>query len=108
MKKILVLAIMVISLSSCDFSNYILEQDYDFTTVFEKTDGAETATYKEVIDFYEDLAAVYSSVDLQIIGETDSGEPLHLMVYSKTKNFDFESVRKDHTIVLINNGIHPG
>lgn len=108
MKKILLWIILGISFSSCDFSNYILEQDYDFTTVFERSGGTETATYTEVIDFYEDLAAVYSSVDLQILGETDSGEPLHLMVYSRNKNFDFESLRKDHTIVLINNGIHPG
>lgn len=108
MKKILVLAITVMGLSSCDFSNYILEQDYDFTTTFEKSGGSETATYTEVIDFYEDLAAVYSTVDLQIFGETDSGEPLHLMVYSRNKNFDFESLRKDHTVILINNGIHPG
>lgn len=108
MKKILLWITLGISLSSCDFSNYILEQDYDFTTVFEKSGGTETATYTEVIDFYENLAAVYSSVDLQILGETDSGEPLHLMVYSRNKDFDFESLRKDHTIVLINNGIHPG
>ena len=108
MKKILLWIILGISFSSCDFSNYILEQDYDFTTVFEKSGGTETATYTEVIDFYEDLAAVYSSVDLQMIGETDSGEPLHLMVYSRNKDFDFQSLRKDHTIILINNGIHPG
>lgn len=108
MKKILLLAIAAIFFSSCDFSNYILEQDYDFTTKFEKSGGKETGTYREVIDFYEDLAAVYSTIDLQIIGETDSGEPLHLMVYSRNKNFDFESLRKDHSIVLINNGIHPG
>jgi hypothetical protein len=108
MKKIFVLAITAICLSSCDFSNYILEQDYDFTTKFEKSGGTETGTYREVIDFYEDLAAVYSTVDLQIFGETDSGEPLHLMVYSRNKNFDFESLRKDHSVVLIMNGIHPG
>ncbi len=108
MKKILVLAIFAIGLSSCDFSNYILEQDYDFTTVFEKSGGTETATYREVIDFYEDLAAVYSTINLQRIGETDSGEPLHLVTYSRNKNFDFEELRRDHSIVLINNGIHPG
>ena len=108
MKKILVLVIFAISLSSCDFSNYILEQDYDFTTVFEKSGGTETATYREVIDFYEDLAAVYSTIDVQRIGETDSGEPLHLVTYSRNRNFDFDELRNDHSIVLINNGIHPG
>ena len=108
MKKILVLVVAALGLSSCDFSNYILEQDYDFTTVFEKSGGTETATYQQVIDYYEDLAAVYSTIDLQRIGETDSGEPLHLVTYSRNRSFDFESLREDHSIVLINNGIHPG
>ncbi|MHA6281332.1 M14 family metallopeptidase [Salinimicrobium sp. CAU 1759] len=108
MKKILALALLTIGLSSCDFSNYILEQEYDFTTVFEKSGGMETATYREVIDFYEDLAAVYSTINLKRIGETDSGEPLHLVTYSRNRNFDFDDLRSDHSIVLINNGIHPG
>ncbi|WP_029035577.1 M14 family metallopeptidase [Salinimicrobium terrae] len=108
MKKILVLAIFALGLGSCDFSNYILEQDYDFTTVFEKSGGTETATYTEIIDYYEDLAAVYSTINLQRIGETDSGEPLHLVTYSRNREFDFESSREDNSIVMINNGIHPG
>lgn len=107
MKKILIFAVAV-CLTSCDFSNYILEQDYDFTTVFEKSGGVETATYPEVIDYYENLAAVYSTVSLQKIGETDSGEPLHLAIYSKNGKFDLDQLRKDHSILLINNGIHPG
>ncbi len=108
MKKLMVLVVVALGLSSCDFSNYIVEQDYDFTTVFEKSGGTETATYREIIDYYEDLAAVYSTVDLQRIGETDSGEPLHLVTYSRNKSFDFDDLRQDHSVVLINNGIHPG
>lgn len=99
---------MMLAFSSCDFSNYILEQDYDFTTVFEKSGGTETATYPEVIDYYEDLAAVYSTVRLQQIGETDSGEPLHLAIYSRNGQFDLDELRKTNSIMLINNGIHPG
>ncbi|UZH54432.1 M14 family metallopeptidase [Salinimicrobium tongyeongense] len=108
MKRILVLAFIAMGLGSCDFSNYILEQDYDFTTVFEESGGTETATYPQIIDFYEDLAAVYPSIKLEQIGETDSGEPLHLVTYSRSKSFDFESLREDHAVVMINNGIHPG
>ena len=107
MKKLLILAV-VLSCVSCDFSNYILEQDYDFTTTFEKSGGVETATYPEVIDYYENLAAVYPTISLQSIGETDSGEPLHLAIYSKNGKFDLDELRKDHGILLINNGIHPG
>lgn len=108
MKKTLFLAIIFLGLVSCDFSDYILEQKYDFTTVFEKSGGTETATYQQVIDFYEDLAAVYPQVDIQKIGETDSGRPLTLAIYSKSNTFDLDELRKKNTIVLINNGIHPG
>lgn len=108
MKKILLLAILFAGFASCDFSDYILEQNYDFTTVFEKSGGTETATYQEVIDFYEDLAAVYPQIDIRKIGKTDSGRPLTLVTYSKTKSFDLDELRKNNTVVLINNGIHPG
>lgn len=108
MKKIPLLALFFITLASCDFSNYILEQDYDFTTVFEKSGGTETATYPEVINYYQDLAAIYSTINLQKIGETDSGEPLHLAIYSRNGEFDLEQLRESNSIVLINNGIHPG
>lgn len=107
MKRI-ILPVLLLFICACDFSNYILEQDLDFTTVFEESGGTETATYSEVIDFYEDLAATYPSVNLQTIGETDSGKPLHLAVFSKNKKFDLDVLRKDHAILLINNGIHPG
>ena len=108
MKKTLFLAIILLSLVSCDFSDYILEQEYDFTTVFEKSNGKETATYQQVIDFYEDLAAVYPQVDIQKIGETDSGRPLTLAIYSKNRTFDLNELRKKNTVILINNGVHPG
>lgn len=108
MKKILSLILLSFFCSSCDFSNYILETEYDFTTVFERSKGTETATYREVIDYYEDLAAVYNTVSLQQIGETDSGEPLHLAIFSTTGNFDLDELREENSILLINNGIHPG
>ena len=108
MKKILFPVLLLLSLSSCDFSDYILKQDLDFTTVFEESGGTETATYRQVIDFYQDLAAVYPTVEIRAIGETDSGKPLHLAVFNPDKDFDLETARKDKTVLLINNGIHPG
>ena len=108
MKKLLLPALICLFCVSCDFSNYIIKKEYDFTTVFEKSGGTETATYPQVIDYYEDLAAAFPSVSLQTIGETDSGEPLHLAIYSRNGDFDLEALRKDHAILLINNGIHPG
>lgn len=108
MKKVIFPLLLLLTLSACDFSNYILEQDLDFTTVFEESGGTETGTYQQVIDYYEDLAAVYPTMELQIIGETDSGKPLHLAIFSRNKDFDLDGLREDHTILLINNGIHPG
>lgn len=108
MKKVIFPLLLLLTLSACDFSKYILEQDLSFTTVFEESGGTETATYQQVIDHYEDLAAVYPTIELQIIGETDAGKPLHLAIFSQNKHFDLDDLREDHTILLINNGIHPG
>ncbi|SDL56590.1 Zinc carboxypeptidase [Salinimicrobium catena] len=108
MKKILFPVLLLLFLSACDFSDYILKQDLTFTTVFEESGGTETATYQQIIDFYQDLAAVYPSIELQSIGETDSGKPLHLAIFNPDKDFDLESARADKTVILINNGIHPG
>lgn len=80
----------------------------NFTTVFETSNGTKTPTYNEVIEFYKQLADSYSKVHIQAIGETDSGEPLHLVTLNPDSNFNFESIKKDKRIILINNGIHPG
>ncbi|MDR6301518.1 M14 family metallopeptidase [Mesonia maritima] len=107
MKKVL-LFFLIASLASCDFSKYRLVKEYDFTTRFEKSEGKETATYPEIIKFYEDLDDAFTSVSMEEYGETDSGEPLHLVIYNPDKDFDFEDLQKDKNILFINNGIHPG
>ncbi|NRR91707.1 M14 family metallopeptidase [Winogradskyella undariae] len=81
----------------------------DFTTVFEKSEGLETATYTETITYYEALANTYSEISIQEIGNTDAGKPLHIVTLNmKGSSDDFEILRKDNRILLINNGIHPG
>lgn len=81
----------------------------DFSTVFEKSGGKETATYFECIDYYSRLANKYASIKMLTFDTTDSGYPLHLVLYSKDENFDPEKAHQDHKVVmLINNGIHPG
>ncbi|GAA4963164.1 M14 family metallopeptidase [Algibacter aquimarinus] len=103
MKKILSLLLIVIS---CNVSN---ENDhYDFQTQFETSKGTETATYKQTIKFYNNLAKVYPQIKIDSIGETDSGKPLHLITLNPDKEFDFEKIRTNKRILLINNGIHPG
>ncbi|MCF1421279.1 M14 family metallopeptidase [Mangrovimonas futianensis] len=80
----------------------------NFVTQFEKSNGLETAAYYDVIAYYQNLAAAYPTITVDSMGITDSGERLHLVTFDPDKNFDFESNRKNKSILLINNGIHPG
>ncbi|MUP46802.1 hypothetical protein E0K83_13745 [Gramella sp. BOM4] len=109
MKKLWLILAILTGLSSCDFSKYRLVKEYDFETRFEKSGGTETGTYSEVISFYEQLAEAYpSNISMQEFGTTDSGLPLHLVMYNPDGEFDLDKIRKNHSIILINNGIHPG
>jgi hypothetical protein len=103
MKNFLFIFILVFSCST-DKS----KEDHDFTTVFERSGGTETATYQETIHYYTDLVNFYSEVAIQAIGETDSGKPLHIVILNPDREFDFETIRNTKRILLINNGIHPG
>ncbi|GGG22591.1 hypothetical protein GCM10011532_02050 [Christiangramia forsetii] len=85
-----------------------MNKDYDFETQFEKSGGTETGTYTEVIAFYKELADAYPSISLEEFGKTDSGLPLHLAIYNPEGEFDLEKLEKSHSVMLINNGIHPG
>ena len=82
--------------------------EQSFETLFETSDGTQTATYVEVIDYWKALADSYKEIDIKAFGLTDSGYPLHLVTLNNDGNFDFDQLRNDHRIMLINNGIHPG
>lgn len=78
-------------------------------TIFEKTDGRETATYFEIIDFYKNLVKKADIIKMETKGMTDAGYPLHLLLISNDKNFDPVKWHKQGKVVfMINNGIHPG
>lgn len=88
--------------------NCTSKKTYDFTTVFEKSNGLETATYAQTISFYTQLAKTYSFISIDSIGETDAGKPLHIVTLNTDENFNFSEIRQNKRILLINNGIHPG
>jgi hypothetical protein len=84
-------------------------QSYGQQTPFEKSQRKATATYPEVIKYYQELDKAFPQAKLITYGPTDFGEPLHLMVLSKDQTFDPPLIRKQNKrILLINNGIHPG
>jgi len=76
---------------------------------FEKSNGTETATYFEAIDWYKQLDKISPQVVVKQIGNTDAGYPLHLVLVSKDAKFDVVKWRSEKkVIILVNNGIHPG
>lgn len=104
--RIIQLSLLLVLLISCE--KKINQTKADFPTPFEISNKTETATYEQVVEFYLELSKEFSSINLQTIGTTDSGKPLHLVTFSAQGDFDFKKLSEDHTLILINNGIHPG
>ena len=65
--------------------------------------------YAEVLSQYKTLDSLSDMTKLFTFEKTDCGEPLHLLVISKSRIFDplrLHEMKK--CILFINNGIHPG
>lgn len=79
-------------------------------TVFEKSDGKESATYFEVISFYQHLAQQHpSKIKMLTKGITDAGYPLHVVLLDNKGVFDpLKWHTANRVVIMINNGIHPG
>ncbi len=105
MKKLLLLTLTVLVLS-CSKNT---KDSIDFTTQFEKSAGKETPEYKDVISYYENLADAYSEISVFTFGQTDAGEPLHLVTYNREGIYNVDEItNSSKNRILINNGIHPG
>ncbi|MHA3788913.1 M14 family metallopeptidase [Flavobacterium hauense] len=79
-----------------------------YQTPYEKGNGNQTATYEETIAFFRLLDKDFETIQMLEMGPTDSGEPLHIVIYNPDRNFDFNQIHKDKAVLLLNNGIHPG
>ncbi len=79
-------------------------------TPFEKDPQKNTtATYAQIVSYYQQLDKQYDQLKVYNIGTTDIGQPLQLIVLSKDKIFDPAIIKNQNKrIILINNGIHPG
>ena len=80
----------------------------ELVTEFEKSKGLETATYKQVIEYYKKLAVKFPQISMQEMGKTDAGQPLHLITFNNEANESLADRYKSKSVLLINNGIHPG
>ena len=105
MKKLLLFFLSTI-IFSCTSNKKEIK---DFTTLFEKSNGTETPEYKDVISYYKNLSNNFSEISLFEMGKTDSGKPLHLIVFNADGKIGLEDLKlSTKNRVLINNGIHPG
>ena len=104
--KLLVRLFLLLCLISCETKKE--RKIENIKTVFERSNGEETATYLQIIDFYIQLAKEFPEINIQIIGTTDSGNPLHVVTYNPDADFNFQKIGRDKSILFINNGIHPG
>ena len=78
-------------------------------TRFEKSNGTETATYFETINFYKALDKSSENILMKEGGMSDAGYPLHIVLVSSDKTFNpTEWHKKNKVVIMINNGIHPG
>ncbi|RZT00121.1 M14 family metallopeptidase [Aquimarina brevivitae] len=106
MKKLILVGFAFITLQCAKQTEEVA--DFNSETTFEKRNGKETATYPEVITYYTQLAQQFNSIDIREVGTTDSGYPLHLITYNPEANFNFDQIHQTKSVILINNGIHPG
>ncbi|HSQ45154.1 MAG TPA: M14 family zinc carboxypeptidase [Ginsengibacter sp.] len=78
-------------------------------TPFEKSNGRETTTYFQAIQYYKNLDKASGRILMQEMGTTDAGYPLHLVLISNEGKFNLAIWHQQKKVViLINNGIHPG
>lgn len=89
----------------CFFTSFLSAQQ----TKFEKTNGTETATYFETINFYKLLDKSADNILMKEGAMSDAGYPLHIVLVSADKSFNpVEWHKENKVVIMINNGIHPG
>ncbi|MBC7555528.1 MAG: hypothetical protein H7195_01040 [Chryseobacterium sp.] len=78
-----------------------------YLTPFEKGNENQSATYQEVVKYYETLEENFDKIKVTDLGSTDANEPLRLVIFNPDKVFN-PKFFKNKAVIFINNGIHPG
>lgn len=100
------LVVFILALSSSLAAMEDLRERY--RTPFEKSDGNETATYEEAIEYYFRLSMNSPRISVTEMGATDSGQPLHLVLAGDPLPELGQVLNDKRSVLLINNAIHPG
>ena len=76
-------------------------------TPYEKGNGNQTTTFDEMRKFYQELSKQYPLISYETKGEDDNGAPIDVVIFNPSGK-SFEEARKGKSVLLVNNGIHPG
>jgi len=87
------------------FTSLLVNAQNNQLTPFEKGNKNQSTTYQECVSFYQVLDSNSDKIEMKTMGLTDSGKPLHIVVFSENKDFTFN---QNKAVILVNNGIHPG
>ncbi|MDZ7847636.1 MAG: M14 family zinc carboxypeptidase [Owenweeksia sp.] len=92
---------LFILLAIGQMANAQVEQDYSQN---------KTLSYQEAIQAYRDLEQRFDHARLIEAGISDAGRPLHVFVMGNqvTEGRSLQELARGHTVLLINNAIHPG
>lgn len=78
-------------------------------TILHEQDNNYSSSYHETISFFEELSKTSDIIKMSPFGMTDAGYPLHEIIVDLDQEFDPNgALTKTKTILMINNGIHPG
>lgn len=98
----------ILKLAVLLFSTILLAQkNSKYDTYFEKGNGNQSADYQEILKYYQLLDTDFETIKVLNMGLTDSGEPLQIAIFNTDKDFNINAT-SSKSIILINNGIHPG
>jgi murein tripeptide amidase MpaA len=87
----------------------LVAQKFDLQTCYEKSNFLESATYEEGMAFFRSLDKQYEEITIKEYGPTDSGTPLHVVLFSSSKETNPAKIHASgKVLLLINNAIHPG
>lgn len=76
-------------------------------TPFEQGNGNQTTTFEAMRSYYQNLEKQYPSIQYITMGEDDNGTPIDVVIFNPTKE-NISTLQNKKTMLLINNGIHPG
>ena len=67
------------------FTSLLVNAQNTQLTPFEKGNKNQSTTYEECISFYQILDSNSDKIEMRTMGLTDSGKPLHIVVFSENK-----------------------